>query len=460
MMKTKGSPIVSTFGMLLLTFFLLLYIYTNYQSNLYREEMFTLLTSFLPYSLIFLAVVSTTRVKILHPYGLVSVLYLLIFIVAPMVLISTGDADCHGDYVMDGCSKGTMIFLLSYLFFSIGYANYRINCIENDIQNEKCIVANRANILYVILIIWLVGCVSCCYYIYKSSLAFTFLLGGDEGLIERSNAGLKFLASFAYFMIFPCLMLPLVCRQKAIIYPIVGTTLLLFFLRGTRIFLLIILMAYIIMYVRKRKKQIKVGHVLVGLFAFVCMITAVGSNRNNVKGGGEEDMSFTFDDVANTMVTNFDIYKPYYGLVANCPERHDYSCGKGIFYDTVVSLIPRFAWHNKPEEEEMSMSLAIKRTTGNGPISAAMSWPCIAEFYMDFGIIGVMFFSFIYGRFMRKSIKLLNSGNIIDVMTYGVLLPTFFQLVIRGYTPINFIMYICLFLPYFIIKPKLKKSLI
>lgn len=458
-MKTESNRVISALGVLLLTFFLLLSIYSNYNSRIYQDDMSILLLSYIPFAIIFLFVISKVYVKILHPFGMISVLYLLIFIVAPMALISSGDSTCHGDMVMDGCGKGTIIFLLSYLFFSIGYACTHINVQENKICNNKHVLTNKSNIFGVIMLLWMIGCISCCYYIYKSSFAFTFLLGGNEAIVERSNAGLKFLASFAYFMIFPCLMLSLICKRKAIVYPIVGITVLLFLLRGTRIFLLIILAAYIIMYVRKHNVRIKGIHVIVGIVAFVAMITAVGSNRKTVKGGGEESMTFTSEDVVNTMVTNFDIYKPYYGLVANCPEYYDYSYGKGIFYDTFIALIPRFVWKNKPEEEEMSMSAAIKNTTGEGPIRAAMSWPCIAEFYMDFGVLGVLLFSFLYGRIMKKSIRLLNSGNIFDVMTYGVLLPTFFQLIIRGYTPINFIMYICLFLPYFIIKPKLKRLL-
>lgn len=221
---------------------------------------------------------------------------------------------------------------------------------------------------------------------------------------------------------------------------------------------MILLLAFIIIYVRRRNIKIRTKHILVGLFAFICMITAVGSNRTNVKSGGENSMSFTTDDIANTMVTNFDIYKPYYGLVANCPHNYDYSFGKGIFYDSAITLIPRILWKNKPEESDAAMVNAIKNTTGYGPLSARMSWPCIAEFYMDFGVLGVIVFSLIGGMLMKKSIRLLNSSRILDVMAYAVLFPTFFQLVIRGYTPINLIMYICLFLPYFIIKPVLIKK--
>ena len=171
-----------------------------------------------------------------------------------------------------------------------------------------------------------------------------------------------------------------------------------------------------------------------------------------------ETVAIEKEDVLHALATNLDIYKPYYGLVADCPDKVDYTYGNGIFVDSFVSLIPRFLW---PEKRiETPMANMISKTTGNGPLRAGMSWPNISEFYMDFGILGVVIFNMLFGFLVSKSIKWLNSSSLTKVMIYAILFPTYFQLVIRGYTPINFIMYLCLFFPYILVSLffKIKKQ--
>lgn len=436
-------------AVLLLT---LLWLYVTYDSNVYQFEMLILLLSFIPFSLVYLAGIAIKGNNMLHPYLMVSILYFLLFILSPMISIILGETKCHGDYVMDGCVKGTIIFIIGYLFFTIGYILPSNKPIQQVTDNPW--ILNRGKVLRMMYVLWIIGAISCVYYIHKSSVAFVALLTNDTTQIALSlrntdSTNLKFLANFAYLMILPCLVLLQLTPQKKI-YGLVLITLFLFYLRGTRIFIIIILLAWLIVFIRTHNFRIRFYHVLIGVACFLCLIAFLGSNRNKIKSGQETTL-ISLNDVGHALSTNLDIFQPYYGLVANCPKRSDYTYGQGIFWDSFVSLIPRFLWPNKRTETPMTET--IKNTTGRGPLRAGMSWPNIAEFYMDFGVIGVVIFSVLFGYLISKSVSLLNSSNLKDVMLYAILFPTYFQLVIRGYTPINFIMYVCLLFPYLAILP-------
>lgn len=432
--------------------FVLLWLYFTYDSNIYRFELLFLLLSYIPFSLIYIAGIATKGSNILHPFLMVSLLYFLLFILSPMVSIILGDTKCHGDSVMDGCVKGTTIFIIGYAFFTLGYIVPETKQIHPVIENPWSI--NRDKIIRLLYILWIIGAISCIYYIHKSSVALVALLTNDSTRIALSlqnvdSSNVKFLSNFAYLMILPCIILLQLKPQKKV-YALVFITLFLFYLRGTRIFIVILLVAGLIVYIRTHNYHIKFYQVIVGLVCFLCIIGFLGSNRNNIKSG-KETTSISMNDIAHALSTNLDLYKPYYGLVANCPQKTDHTYGQGMFLDSFVSLIPRFLWPNKRTQTPMTET--IKETTGNGPIRAGMSWPNIAEFYMDFGVIGVMLFCSLFGYLISRSISLLNSDNLKKVILYAILFPTYFQLVIRGYTPINFIMYVCLLFPYLAILP-------
>lgn len=443
-------------GVILAVFIMLLKVVLSYDNWDYYNEMWTLLLSFIPFSLIFIIGIILKGVKILHPYLMVSILYFLLFILSPIISIYWGETKCHGDSVMDGCIKGTYIFLIGFACFTLGYVipkDARIRYVKfNPLKKNKKIIITLC------YVIWLIGAISCIYYIYKSSVALTALFTNDAARIMAAfkavnSSSLKFLANFAYFMVFPCVILAQMERHKPLFYCIFILTLFLFYLRGTRIFIVILVMACLIVFVRVKNYRIHFYQIVSFLILFLIMISYLGTNRNYVKSG-QETVAIEKEDFLHALATNLDIYKPYYGLVANCPNKVGYTCGNGMFVDSFVSLMPRFLWPDK--RVETPMTNMISQTTGNGPLRAGMSWPNISEFYMDFGVLGVVMFSILFGFLVSKSIKWLNSSNLMKVMIYAILFPTYFQLVIRGYTPINFIMYLCLFLPYVAIYPFLK----
>ena len=73
-------------GIILIIFVMLLEIVLSYDKWDYHNEMWTLLLSFIPFSLIFIVGITFKGVKILHPYLMVSILYFFLFILSPIKL--------------------------------------------------------------------------------------------------------------------------------------------------------------------------------------------------------------------------------------------------------------------------------------------------------------------------------------------------------------------------------------
>ena len=389
--------------------------------------------------------------NIFHPYLMVSILYFLIFIVSPITFIISKETDCHGDIVMGGCSYGTFLAVLSYFFLTLGYLRKK-NTPVCPINNIKLV--NKRKVLIYAFLFWLIGAISCIIYINNTGVSIVNLLFSSSSIVSNyeinGSGNIKFLANFAYFMVFPLTLFFSFSRKRVLLVLLLIFTFTLFYLRGTRIFIVIQLLSLILLYVRLNNIVVKKKYIVLGVVGALLLFSFMGSNRKSIKSGEEIEYEINVTDILGMLSTNFDIYKPYYGLVEDCPEKYQYTMGRGIFVESIQSLVPRAIWKNK--NTGACMQEAMLKTTGKGPSSAYMSWPNIAEYYMDFGVLGILLLSYIFGFLLSKSINLYNSSKVDNIILYSLLFPTFFQLVIRGYTPINFIMYVCVLFPFFFCK--------
>lgn len=429
----------------------------------YSGREYTEALAFLVHSSIFFCIIAywggyKRNIDIYSPFVLISILYFLLFFLAPSTFIMIGDTNCHGDEVMNGCSTGTMYALLSYISLTFGYRQYK-GIPNKTIAIPSYIFVDKNKLLTIMFFFWLIGAISCIVYINDTGVSIYYLLlGGDNMITENKigNSNLKFLASFAYFMVFPVITFFVFNRNKLVVALLFFLTFTLFYVRGTRIFILILILSLLILYTRINQRKIKLRWMLIGFVLLLTLFSFMGTNRKSLKAGIDIEYNISISDYVGTLTTNFDIYKPYYGLVANCPEKYPHTLGSAMIIESLESFIPRFLWPTKRSITHMSE--CMMKTTGDGPISAAMSWPNVAEYYMEFGIIGVILLSYIFGYLMSYSKQLYNSPKLSNIMAYSALFPTFFQLVIRGYTPGNVTMYACIFLPYLIvIKLKLIK---
>lgn len=397
--------------------------------------------------------------NLLHPITLVTVLYLCIFVFCPAYLISIGDTTCHGAYVMDGCVKATLIFLVGYIAMLVGYNNTKIKNYEP--QYLAVHISNDARTYHKIVLtaylIWIVSwIVSLLVSIMQGrSLAYVISFGtqGYNNAIFNSygdDGGLAFLGKMANSMIIPWGII-LVSERKRILRIIVTIlTVSMFYITGFRYMIVLMALAYLCIAFRVKGKKPKTGTMVLVTVLLIMFVSVLGYARANMRLGKDIDWNgFNFEAVEYALVSNFNIFLPFYGLVNTYPAEHFFTLGHSMFYESIIYFIPRAIWPAKPVAKiSSSVAVAMMQSTNEFTISTVgMAWPNIGEYYMEFGTIGVFLFMYLFGVIMKKSVSLYNSESELNVVIYGITLGVFFQLLTRGYSPNNVGMLAFLYFP-------------
>ena len=396
--------------------------------------------------------------NLLHPITLVTALYLCIFVFCPAYLIAIGDTTCHGAYVMDGCVKATLIFFAGYIAMLTGYNNTKI---RNDEPQELSVHISSAytyhRILIVAYVIWLISWIVSLMVSIKQgrSLSYVIMFGtqGYNNAVFNSygdDGGLAFLGKMANSMIVPWGIIIVSERKRILRIIITLLTLSMFYITGFRYMIVLMALAYLCISFRVKGKRPKIGTMITVTILLIIFISVLGFARANMRLGKEIDWtSFNFEAVEYALVSNFNIFLPFYGLVNTYPAEHFFTLGHSMVYESIIYFIPRVIWHSKPVAKVSSaVAVAMMESTNEFTIrTVGMAWPNIGEYYMEFGTIGVLLFMYIFGVLMKKSISLYNSESELSVVTYGITLGVFFQLLIRGYSPNNMGMIAFLYFP-------------
>ena len=192
----------------------------------------------------------------------------------------------------------------------------------------------------------------------------------------------------------------------------------------------------------------------IAVIGALLFISIMGFMRHGLRTGSVTDWSsFSIDDILYALETNFNIYKPFYGLVTHYPSQYAYTLGGSMIYDTITHFIPRAIWPGKPLAIYSTMAIAMKNSTNAFTLDhAAMAWPNLGEYYMEFGIIGSVLIMFWFGRALKKSIRLYESTTIDDIILYAVFYGFTMQIITRGYTPTIVGLLIFLYLPAIVIR--------
>ena len=452
-------PIYTIIGMILVYNF-------NNVDYIYRNEYILLCTSYFIIGGIFFYIINRFNINIFEPFILISVLYIFIFTITPIVFIIQGKTDAHGAYVMDGCIKATCIYIISYIAFVVGYTTHKNkvkkNYKENNIFNENI---RRKKIIMISLIIWIISYLFSLIFLFSTGRSLLYILTvGGNGTIEADANGslLGFISNFSYSLIMPCVLILFLAKNKILKIIIFYLTITVYLVRAFRYIVIIMLVSIAITYFKRKEKTPSFITVLVGIILLIIFIGGLGFMRDNLRTGNSTDWSsFGVDNIMYALESNFDIYKTFYGIVSHYPSDYSYTFGKAMFIETIAMFIPRVFWPNKPLAINASIALAVRRSVSEFAIvNAAMATPNIGEYYVDFGIIGCIIFMFLFGKLSKWTTRFYYYSNnrIENIVLYSIMMPTFMQLVIRGYTPTNFYLVIFLLWPFIIIKNIGKRS--
>lgn len=415
-------------------------------SQIYLTNYIVDLISYLIMATIFLVIFARARLDIFQPYVFISVIYLLLFTIAPMIDIKQREFLWFGVDLFPYGIKGTLLALVGYMVFSIFY----ICAIKKEKIVKKEYIYNENRVRFLAIIGWLF-CFLCSLKYFLTTgkgmsyiLTLGFLTDTTEGSIGGAS-NLGFLAMFTYSLIPLCLIYFNFSKNKLIKYILLYTTLAIQLLRGFRFIVIILLGAMIIIYYLKRKRRptLKVG--LLILIGALLLIGIMGFYRNAIRSGNMHLLNweeFDFSFIGDAVMGNLRIYKTYYSVIKAVPDMVDYMFGQQMFFYTAIMLIPRILWPAKPSNPGME---AVAVGISDYAVASGQAYPCLGEYYYEFGVLGILVFMSCFGILMRKiKNRYLYSHDILDIITIAIWIPSTLQLVIRGYTPSN--VYLMLFL--------------
>lgn len=411
---------------------------------------------------IFVMVICHER-DIFSPYVISSVLLSAIFIYAPLMCIVNNDLLAVGNVdVFDGCVKATWIYVLAYITFSFGYTtkkrfvikrsknkrNYTKKISDDGSESDK---VKRSFIIWSVCII-----IALIYDLSRGvSIIYIFSYGllGSGVSGSSLNNSLAILGNFAYCLIICWLYILNYSKNKFFILIIGLLTGSIYFSRGFRFVMIIMILAPIVykyLKIGKRPKVINMIFLIVLLLVFAGLIEV---SRGAIRSGvGGINMSYSPIQLINRVFeSDFTIFKQFYAMVVHVPRDLNYKFGQEMFFYTLIMAIPRGLWINKPDfpyKEVLQVSLNEQAVT------AGQAWPILGAFYFEFGILGCMFFMFVLGYLFSRIFDRVRYNELTPtyIIGYSVFLPSIMQILCRGCIPQQAYMLAFSFLPIFLIR--------
>lgn len=424
----------------------LLLLYSCEFSSEYGVEYVSLLISYVIVGGLLCFSVCKRNADLFEPIILIFLLWIGLFSVAPILLTKAGRTSIYGVGFMEGCLKGTGIYIAAAVAFYLGYYSTKVDSAEMNYTSLSGSAVNTHNMLQLMTIIWFV-CYSIAlgYEVLCLGRSFSYILSigrygeiSDAAMVETS---LAFLINFAYSLIIPWLYIMFISHNQLL--KIMTTTLMvvLYVVCGWRFILVIMGLSFVTVYYVNKNRRPKAAIVLGGMVLAIVAFTLIGNARHDIRNGSAFEWYFDWDTILATFETNFNLYQPYYGVVAHYPKDYSFTLGEGMIFDTLITFVPRAIWPAKPLARDFASLRAIRQSMGNAVIDkAAMAIPNIGEIYIDFGTIGVVFLMFIWGKLMRKCTRLYKSCilSFEHLLLYSAIYSLAFQFVTRGYMPNNF----------------------
>lgn len=428
----------------------------------YSNALIVTLAYFIVGGLLLLAHIKV-KLDLFEPIVLITFLYIMIFSVTPLINIINNETLCLGVEVMGGGKKATLIYLISYIFFYTGYFYFRkkIFLHKSKESDEQLDDKTTKRIYYTSLSIWFVCYIISTRYITLGgrSLKYILTLGLSGGVIDlEREVQIQFLAQLGYCLIPTLMYIWVYGKNNFMKLLLFFLTLSIYIMNGFRFIIVILLVATAIYHYLRKEKRPSFFKISKLLLIICTMIGVMGYARGGIRSGGDITWSdFNWEIIYKTILENFEIYKPFYGMVQAIPENYNYTLGQQFLY-TFTMAVPRAIWPGKPLP---LMRELIEASVSEYAAVAGVAWPNIGEYYSEFGVAGCMTIMLIFGALASLSMKLyIRSGrNNHNLIMYSILLPTYLQIVIRGYSPSNFYLLFFLLLPIVLIKFLFRKKI-
>ena len=442
--------------LLMISIFLIMLLYYFKPDNLTLELYncyYTIVFQLIIYLFIWCYLFLRKGIDILEPIVLITVIHLLLFIITPIISLYSNEILWFDENLWDGCIKGTWLSTLGYIFLVVGYYSTK----QKRKFEKKRTIINSKTIYKLSLIIWFFCFVCNIIYLLSEGKNILYILTlGSNGTvdIEKLNTSVfSFLGVVSYGMLSTYLYIYQYSNSKLIKLMLFYLMTSSFLIRGFRFIIVAVIIAPIIFNYLKRKTRPSIVSVLMLLFFLAILVGVVEGTRDGLRAGigmGDSISSLlNFEYIKDVLIENFSIYKTYYGIVQNFPLNMDYTYGQLMIIYTLVMFIPRGIWHTKPYPISRKVNaIAVSEYASR----AGTAYPYLGEYYHEFGMLGICFFTFLFGKICRKLKNYMCYNDVHTLILYSTICPLLFQIMIRGYTPSNFYMIVFSILPIIILK--------
>ncbi len=387
------------------------------------------------------------------------------FSIEPIISIITNDTELAGFNVFDGCIKATMVYMLAmFLFLIIYYMNKKP--VQEGLHKGNNVIFEISKSKQFMACAYLFAIVGTSVLIIDTFLSgyniqYIFSLG-LKGHLDQSESSLGALINLQYWIAPSFLYLDQYEKRK---WPVMTLRIIALFsllTKTTRWYLVVLLISPIVYKYVITGKKIKTRKIIIASLIIAFIIGAMQFTRGNVRDGAgiasADWSSFSLLTIWKAFATNLDLYKTLYGAVIYFPEKHFYTLGQQMIYLTAVTCIPRSIWPGKPTsiiDGELKQYFL-----GSGAVTGHWAYAQLTEYYIEFGILGVvccMSLMALWCRNLKK--KYTRKKNNHSIIYYSLMFPFLMQLVIRGYAPINFWAYIFMVMP-ILVQKKINKCTI
>jgi oligosaccharide repeat unit polymerase len=129
------------------------------------------------------------------------------------------------------------------------------------------------------------------------------------------------------------------------------------------------------------------------------------------------------------LIDNYYVYEAYLKVLNFFPNKTDYLYGSSLV-KPLVFWIPRSIWEDKPEELTSFIGKLVYGHTKSQGYSTGMT--ITGEFYLNFGIYGVIFFSLLLGMITSFLINRLLITKKESYIMISLMFIIYFPHIVRG----------------------------
>lgn len=388
---------------------------------------------------VFIVCTSRYNIDILEPIIIMTFVYIMMFLVSPMLSILNGTTMVLGVDVYSACIPGTAISLVAFSAYYYGY--YKSNYTVYDYRDEEEITINpNSSLTFICFCGWLVCFAVTLAVVMASGKSLSYILSlGNSGEIVDSpytSTPLGFLSLLEFSMIGFWLYICTYSRNMVLKIGILILSVVAYMSMGSRHVVIEMAVAYAVLHYTTKRKRPNILVLLAGIFGILLFSVALGAMRS----GFQQGMKYNLDGIASfeniyyvIFTSNFDIYKVYYGIIQAIPSKMDFTMGEYI-WDSIVKLIPRILWPGKPAAVDTAYARVVMGAISEFATKGAyMAMPNLGAYYMEFGLVGCVLYPFFGGRFFGKVKQMYQESTNIDMLiAASILCGMQFQILIRG----------------------------